>query len=105
MAEEELAQATSKKEDLLIEAKKFFNAYKEDLGQSLRKRENVLFVDFMLLTEFSSALSDEILTNPLSSEELFIKLKARGMDQITFREAIGQNVVQKKNLMSKMGYC
>ena len=62
--EEEGAQITSKKEELLIEAKKFFNAYKENLGPSLRKGDNVLFVDFMQLIEFSNALSDEILSNP-----------------------------------------
>jgi len=53
-----------KSEDLIIEAKNFFNFNKEDLGDSIRKRTNVIYLDFMKLTEFSNKLSDEIITNP-----------------------------------------
>jgi replicative DNA helicase Mcm len=53
-----------KSEELIIEAKNFFNFNKEDLGESVRKRTNVIFLDFMKLTEFSNTLSDEIITNP-----------------------------------------
>jgi len=53
-----------KNEDLLIEAKNFFDFYKKDLGASLRKGADVIYVDFLKLTEFSTTLSDEILTNP-----------------------------------------
>lgn len=52
------------KEDLVIEAKNFFNFYKKELGDSIRKGENVIFVDFMKITEFSNMLSDEILSDP-----------------------------------------
>lgn len=53
-----------KSEDLIIEAKNFFNFNKEDLGESIRKRTNTIFLDFMKLTEFSNKLSDEIIINP-----------------------------------------
>ncbi|MEN7982170.1 MAG: minichromosome maintenance protein MCM [Nanoarchaeota archaeon] len=53
-----------KNEDLLIDAKNFFDAHKRELGDSLRDSEGVIFIDFMSLTEFSNMLSDEILTNP-----------------------------------------
>ena len=53
-----------KTEDLLIEAKKFFDFHKKELGESLRKWNNVIYLDFMQLTEFSNKLSNEILTNP-----------------------------------------
>ncbi len=53
-----------KNEDLLIEAKNFFDAHKRELGDSLRDSEGVIFIDFMNLTEFSNVLSDEILANP-----------------------------------------
>jgi replicative DNA helicase Mcm len=53
-----------KNEELLIEAKNFFEFYKKALGESLRKEQNVIFVDFMELTEFSNQLADEIITNP-----------------------------------------
>jgi replicative DNA helicase Mcm len=53
-----------KSEELITEAKNFFNFNKEDLGESVRKRTNVIYLDFMKLTEYSNKLSDEIITNP-----------------------------------------
>jgi replicative DNA helicase Mcm len=53
-----------KKEDIIIEAKSFFDFHKKDLGESLRKGQNVIFLDFMKLTEFSNKLAEEILSNP-----------------------------------------
>ncbi|MFC1682457.1 minichromosome maintenance protein MCM [Nanoarchaeota archaeon] len=53
-----------KNEELIIEAKNFFDFYKKELGDSLRKGNNVIYLDFMKLTEFSNTLSDEILLNP-----------------------------------------
>jgi len=61
---EEGKSEKSKTEDLIIEAKKFFDFYKKDIGKSIRKGINVIAIDFMKLTEFSSKLSDEILSNP-----------------------------------------
>ncbi len=53
-----------KNEDLIIETKSFFDFNKKELGASLRKDANVIYLDFMKLTEFSNVLSEEILTNP-----------------------------------------
>lgn len=53
-----------KTEDLLLEAKNFFDFHKKELGDSLRKGNNVIYLDFMQLTEFSNILSDEILSDP-----------------------------------------
>lgn len=53
-----------KNEELLIDAKNFFDAHKKEMGDSLRDSEGVIFVDFMSLTEFSNVLSDEVLANP-----------------------------------------
>ena len=53
-----------KTEDLSIEAKNFFDFYKKEIGESLRKGINIIYIDFMKLTEFSTILSDEILSNP-----------------------------------------
>ena len=61
----------SKNEELLLEAKKFFEFYKEDLGKSIRKGKNVVPVDFMKLIEFSNSLSEKILTNPEEGLSLF----------------------------------
>ncbi len=54
----------TKNEELLIEAKNFFDAYKKEFGESLRKGNNVIFLDFMRLTEFSNKISEEIISNP-----------------------------------------
>jgi len=54
----------SKKEDLIIEAKNFFEAHKKELGDSLRKGNNVIYLDFLQLTEFSNKLAEEIMSNP-----------------------------------------
>ncbi len=53
-----------KKEDLILEAKNFFDFYKKELGESLKKGKNVIYLDFMKLTEFSNTLSDQIIINP-----------------------------------------
>jgi len=53
-----------KPEDIIIEAKKFFDFNKKELGRSIKKGSNVIYIDFMKLTEFSNKLSDEILLNP-----------------------------------------
>ena len=54
----------AKNEDLIIEAKSFFDFSKKELGKSLRKNANVIYIDFKKLIEFSNTLSEEILTNP-----------------------------------------
>lgn len=54
----------SKKEELVTEAKNFFDFYKKELGESIKKRTNVIFLDFMKVAEFSNRLSDEILAMP-----------------------------------------
>ena len=54
----------STQEDLINEAKGFIDFYKKELGASLRDENNVVFIDFMEISEFSTILSDEILKNP-----------------------------------------
>ena len=61
---EEDKQSKSKTEELMIETKKFFDAHKKKFGDSLRKGNNVIYLDFLELTEFSNKLSEEILLNP-----------------------------------------
>ncbi len=53
-----------RKEELLIEAKKFFDYNKKDLGEPIRRGKNVVYVDFMKLIEFSKLLADEIISYP-----------------------------------------
>ncbi len=65
-----------KREELIIEAKNFFDFYKKEIGESVRKKNNIVFLDFLKLTEFSNKLAEEILNNPeetLSLIELAIE--------------------------------
>jgi replicative DNA helicase Mcm len=61
---EEIKRYDQKHENLLLESKKFFDFYKKGLGDSLRKGNNVIYLNFMDLTEFSNDLAEEILSNP-----------------------------------------
>ena len=61
---EEAQLSKSKNEELMIEAKGFFDFYKKELGESLRKGKNAIFVDFVKLLEYSNNLSEAILSNP-----------------------------------------
>ncbi len=54
----------SKSDELIIEAKNFFDFYKKDIGDSIRRGKSTIFLDFTKLTEFSNKLAEEILTNP-----------------------------------------
>jgi len=57
-------EPSSRQEELIIEAKSFIDYYKKNLAQSLRDENNVVYIDFQDLAEFSNTLSDEILVNP-----------------------------------------
>jgi replicative DNA helicase Mcm len=92
-------------EELIIEAKNFFNFNKEDLGESIRKKTNVIYLDFMKLTEFSNKLSDEIITNPeetlsiieLAVEELGLVKNAR----VRLKNLSEAHQIKIRNIRSK----
>jgi len=102
---EEGQKKKPKSEELIIEAKNFFNANKEDLGESIRKKTNVVFLDFMKLTEFSTRLSDEIMVNPeetlsvieLAVEELGLVKNAR----VRLKNLSEAHQIKIRNIRSK----
>ena len=57
-------QRQKQKEDIVLEAKNFFNAYKKEIGESIRKEEGVVKIDFNKIQEFSTILADNILDIP-----------------------------------------
>jgi len=63
-AESPASPVRPKSDELVLEAKNFFEFYKKEFGDSLRKGRSAIFLDFMKLTEFSNLLSDEVLSNP-----------------------------------------
>jgi replicative DNA helicase Mcm len=56
-----------KQEELVLEAKNFFNAYKKEIGQSLRKEDKAVRINFAQMLEFSPMLSDNLLEYPEES--------------------------------------
>ncbi|MBU2616644.1 MAG: hypothetical protein KKB79_01530 [Nanoarchaeota archaeon] len=62
--EEDSQEKKPANEELMIEAKNFFESYKKEVGDSIRKGKSVINVDFSTLTEFSNKLAEEVLSNP-----------------------------------------
>ena len=53
-----------KNEDLILDAKNFFDAHKKEIGESIRKGERIIKVEFNKLAEFSPTLSELLIENP-----------------------------------------
>ena len=53
-----------KQEELILEAKKFFNDYKKEVGESIRSGERVIQIDFNNLNKFSPELTEVLLNAP-----------------------------------------
>jgi len=51
-------------EELIIEAKSFFNTYKKEIGESIRKGKKVVFISFDDLASHSPVLSEALISNP-----------------------------------------
>ncbi len=65
-----------KQDELIQEAKNFFNAYKKELGPSLRSSDKVINIQFSHIAEFSPLLSDSLEASPeqtLAAMELAIE--------------------------------
>ncbi len=53
-----------KKQELELEAKRFFEAYRKDIGKSLRGNDQVVKLDFDVLSQFSPMLSEKLIETP-----------------------------------------
>ena len=53
-----------KKQELELEAKRFFEAYKKEVGKSLRGNDQVVKLEFDLLSQFSPLLSEKLIETP-----------------------------------------
>lgn len=62
-------QLTKKKkqEDLLLEAKNFFDYYKKEIGKLIRQGERVVLLSFQHISEFSPTLSESIIEAPTTT--------------------------------------
>ncbi len=68
--DEQVQAGKSKNEELINEAKNFFEFHKKEIGDSLRKWKNAIYLDFSKISEFSNKLSEEILVNPEETQGL-----------------------------------
>lgn len=57
-------EAISKREDLILEAKGFIEAYKKNLKSSLRDENSVIYINFETMAEHSTILADELIRKP-----------------------------------------
>ncbi len=51
-------------EELIIEAKRFFEEYKKEIGESIRKGRKVVFINFDDLSKMSPELSEALILSP-----------------------------------------
>jgi len=62
--------AKKSNEDLIIEAKGFFNTYKKKVGESIRKGKRVVYVNFDDIASDSPVLAEALMSNPEEVLEL-----------------------------------
>ena len=53
-----------KHEELILEAKNFFDSYKKEIGESLRGGERIAKISFPQLSEFSPTVSEAVIEHP-----------------------------------------
>jgi replicative DNA helicase Mcm len=66
-----MAEAMPKTEELIIEAKKFFEVYKKDIGRSIKEGNNIIILDFNDLSNFSPLLANTLLNFPEEALQIF----------------------------------
>ena len=49
-----------KTDELILEARNFFEVHKKDLGKSIREGKSVIFLDFKDIASFSHELSEDL---------------------------------------------
>ncbi len=54
----------TKKQEMELEAKRFFEAHRKDIGKSIREKEKVVRMDFDQLSKFSPTISEKLLESP-----------------------------------------
>src|SRR3989338_719231 len=51
-------------EELILEAKRFFNSYKKNIAESIRSGEKVVRLSFLSLAQFSPQLTENLIESP-----------------------------------------
>jgi replicative DNA helicase Mcm len=95
-----------KREELLQEAKKFFEAYKTPiLGESNSEQQNIVRFSLKTLAEHSPELSDEVLGNPIDTilllEEALTQGGLRNNARVRFTEIMDSARQKIRNIRAK----
>ena len=53
-----------KTEELVLEARNFFETYKKEIGVSIREGKNVIYIDFNEIASFSHNLAELLFVKP-----------------------------------------
>ena len=62
--------AEKKSEELITEAKNFFNSYKKEVGKSVRTGKNVIMINFEDISSFSHDLAEKLIASPEETLDL-----------------------------------
>ena len=65
-------------EEFIAEAKKFFDTYRKEIGQSIREDKKVIIIDFNDLASFSHKLAEELINSP----EEIIQILETALDEL-----------------------
>ncbi len=92
-------------EELLIEAKNFFNAHKKEIGESIRTGQNVVRLEFRKIAEFSPKLSESIIEFPEETSALIeMALEESGLvssPRIRFENLPQSSYIKIRNIRAK----
>jgi replicative DNA helicase Mcm len=88
-------------EERLAEAKRFFDTYRKEIGQSIREDKRVIIVDFTDLSLFSHELAEELLESP---EEIIQVIESALDDLGLIKKARVRFVNIPQTQQSKIGH-
>lgn len=101
----EIDKYSSEREELVLEAKTFIEAYKKDLKTSLRDENSVMIIDFQEMAEFSPELAKDSIEKPdetieileTAIEEIGLASKVR----VRFKNTPKSNEILVRNIRAR----
>ena len=94
-----------KAEEVITESKKFFEFYKKKVGEAIRESENVIFVSFDSLSEYSHELAEILIEKPEETlANLELALQEMGLvknPKVRFLDLPENNFIKIRNIRAK----
>jgi predicted RNA-binding Zn-ribbon protein involved in translation (DUF1610 family) len=94
--ESKLNSISNKREEMLLEAKAFFELYKSELDTSISN--GVIYLDFEKISEFSPSLSEELIKNPEETLSV-LEMGIEEMDLIKLARVRIKNLPSSSNVL------